>query len=141
MFKKELKEKLENIFKFTGDKRRTTFDAYSQEFEQDTLFIEIGEENPRITSAGVSMRIEGELVYFSQVDKIKYGNMIKLIEQALPIDKNKFFFYDIDKPNLSSQARMQNIVERRISFVYLYTGSYNPDKGEMTSLEMDCCNN
>lgn len=129
-------EKLTEIFKF----KKTTFDSYSQEFEQDTLFIEVDVTHERITKKGVSMRVTGDLIYFSQVDRIKYGKMIKLIEEANAIDKNGFFFYDVDKQNVSSQARMINIAERRISFVYLYLGPYDPDKGEITSLEMDCCN-
>lgn len=137
MFKKELKEKLESIFKF----KKTTFDAYSDEFEQDTLFIEVQDLLERVYSGGVSIKITGDLIYFSQVDKLKYGLMIKLIEQANAIDKNLFFFYDVDKQNVSSQAKLINIAERRVSFVYLYSGEYDPDKGEITSLEMDCCNN
>jgi len=136
MFKKQLKQQLESIFKF----RKTTFDAYSDDFEQDTLFVEVQEVSERVYGDGISMKVTGDLIYFSQVDKIKYGLMIKLIEQANAIDKNPFFFYDIDKQNVSSQAKIINIAERRISFTYLYTGEYDPDKGEITSLEMDCCN-
>lgn len=137
MFRKEMTKALENIFKF----KKTTFDAYSDEFEQDTLFVEVQQTHERVGKGIVAMRVTGDLIYFSQVDKIKYGTMIKLIEQSNASDKNPFLFYDIDKQNLSSQARMQNIAERRISFVYLYSGSYDPDKGEITSLDMNCCNN
>lgn len=136
MFRKELKEKLENIFKF----KKTTFDAYSQEFEQETLFIEVQETHERVLGKGsVSMKIVGDLIYFGQVDKIKFGQVIKSIEQANADDKKMFFFYDIDRQNTSSQSRIINLLERRISFVYLYNGQYDPDKGEITSLEMDCC--
>lgn len=137
MFKKEMIAKLIEIFKI----KKTTFDAYSDEYEQDTLFIEVDDCHERVHNGGVSMRVMGDLVYFSQVDRIKYGNMIKLLEQANAVDKKMFFFYDIDKQNVSSQARLQNIVERRISFVYLYNGEYDPDKGNITSLDMNCCNN
>ncbi len=137
MFKKEMIEKLGNIFKF----KKNTFDFYSTEFEQDTLFIEVVDCHERITDGLATAKIVGELVYFSQVDKIKYGQMIKSIEKASPIDKKNFFFYDIDKQNTSSQARMINIAERRISFVYLYEGQFDPDKGTITSLDMNCCNN
>jgi len=137
MFKKDMLKKLENIFKF----KKTTFDAHSDEFEQDTLFIEVQECKERITSKGAVIKVIADLIYFSQVDRIKYGNMIKLIEQANPIDKNPFFFYDIDKKNVSSQANIINITERRISCHFFYTGEYDPEKGEITSLDMDCCNN
>jgi len=137
MFKDKMKAQLKGIFKF----KDTTFDAYSDEYEQDVLFIEVRECIERVFSGGISMKVTGDLIYFSQVDRIKYGNMIKLIEKANASDKNPFLFYDIDNVNNSSQARIQNKVERRISFTYLYTGEFDPDKGEMTSLEMDCCNN
>lgn len=137
MFRKQMIKELEAIFKF----KKTTFNAYSDEFEQDTLFIEVQETHERVGKGIVAMRVTGDLIYFSQVDKLKYGTMIKLIEQANAIDKNPFFFYDVDKENVSSQARLQNITERRIGFVYLYSGQYDPDKGLLTTLEMDCCNN
>lgn len=137
MFKKEMKAKLEAVFKF----KKTTFDAYSQEYEQDVLFVEIHDCKESVKTDSVAMRITGDLVYFSQVDKIKYGQMIKLIELAKADDKNSFFFYDIDKQNVSSQARLIDIAERRISFQYLYKGQFDPDKGVITSLNMDCCNN
>lgn len=137
MFKKEMIKHLEAIFKF----KKTTFDAYSDEFEQDTLFVEVQDCKERVTKDGVAIKVVGDLIYFGQVDKIKYGKMIKLIEEANAIDKNPFFFYDIDRQNVSSQARMVNIAERRISFNFFYLGPYDPDKGEITSLEMDCCNN
>ncbi len=133
MFREKMKEDLTKIFKF----KKTTFDAYSAEFEQETLFIEVHDTHERMMEGKATARVVGELVYFSQVDKMKYGQVIKSIERAENIDKKKFFFYDIDKQNTSSQARLINIAERRISFVYLYEDQYDPDQGKITSLECE----
>lgn len=133
MFKKDLLRRLEIIFDFA----KTTFDAPSEEFEQDTLFIEIAFARPRMSnkSGGLeTAKVVGSLIVYSQDNRLAYGTFSKRIEQAPPAIKRPFFFYDIDTDDASSPARERNIHERRLSFVFLYESQYDPDKGQLTTL-------
>lgn len=131
MFRKEMQAKLSRIFGL----RKTTFDAYSDSFEQDTLFIQVLEANSRATTKNQTARVTGTLIVFSQMDKMPYGYFAKKIEQASGDDTKDFFFYDIDVSPANSPARVQNISERRVSFVYLYKAQYDPEHGTITSVE------
>ncbi len=130
--------KLEGIFGF----KKTTYDAPSANnangtFEQDVLFIEINEANSRVTQSGKAYsKVLGSLVVFAQMEKMPFGYFNKKIQQADPSLTGKFFFFDIDLNPASSPARIQNITERRLRFVYLYSGQYDPDHGELTGLEI-----
>lgn len=130
-------QKLADIFGF----RKTTYDAASVNsstgtFEQDTLFIEVNESNASVKEGKATARVTGSMVVFSQMDKMPFGYFNKRIQQADPELTRKFFFFDIDLNPASSPARIQNITERRLRFVYLYSGQYDPDHGELTSLEI-----
>lgn len=136
MFRSELQEKLSAIFGL----RKTTFDAPSVNssngsFEQDTLFIEINESNSRVTEGRAYAKVLGSLVVFSQMDKMPFGFFAKKIQQANHSLTKDFFFFDIDLNPVSSPARLQNITERRVRFVYLYSAQYDPAHGLITSLE------
>lgn len=129
-------EKLSQIFGM----RKTTFDAPSVNsttgsFEQDTLFIEINEANSRVTEGMAYSKVYGSLVVFSQMDKMPFGYFNKKIQKADKAYTKDFFFFDIDLNPASSPARLQNISERRVRFVYLYSAQYDPAQGSITSLE------
>jgi hypothetical protein len=136
VFRSELSHKLSQIFGF----KKTTFDApsvnsTSGSFEQDVLFVEINECSSRITNGKSYARVSGSLIVFSQVEKIPFGFFSKKIQQAESNLTKNFFFYDIDLNPANSPARIQNITERRIRFVYLYSAQYDPEHGSITSLE------
>jgi hypothetical protein len=136
MFRSELKSKLSQIFGFP----KTTFDApnlnsVNGSFEQDTLFIEVNETNARIHEGKSTARVLGSLVVFSQMEKLPFGFFNKKIEQAGNNLTKDFFFFDIDLNPISSPARYQNIAERRLRFVFLYSSQYDPSQGQITSLE------
>ncbi len=131
-----MKEKLSAIFGM----RKTTFDAPSDNssdgtFEQDTLFVEINECTSRMTEGRAYARVEGSLVVFSQMDKMPFGFFAKKIQQADRTMSKDFFFFDIDLNPANSPAKIQNISERRLRFVYLYSAQYDPAHGAITSLE------
>lgn len=137
MFRAELAEKLTQIFGF----KKTTFDAPSVSsttgtFEQETLFVEINEARSRVTEGKAFAKILGSIVCFSQMEKLPFGFFNKKIQQAPYALTKPFFFFDIDLNPANSPARIQNITERRARFVYLYSGQYDPDHGELTSLEI-----
>lgn len=131
MFRAELAEKLSQIFGF----KKTTFDTPGS-FEQDTLFIEINEAQSRVTDGRVFSKVTGSLVCFSQMEKLPFGFFNKKIQQAPASLTRPFFFFDIDLNPANSPARVQNITERRLRFVYLYSAQYDPDHGELTSLKL-----
>lgn len=137
MFRNDLRDRLENIFQF----KKTTFDAPSEEYEQETLFIEIEACRPRVSGKAGGLqtaRVVGNLVCYSQDNKLTYGYFIKAIEQATIRDRTltaPFFFYDIDVDLAESPARMVNIHERRVSFIFFYSSQYDPDKGELSDIE------
>jgi hypothetical protein len=133
MFRKSLQEKLKGIFGF----EKTTFDAPSDVFEQDTLFIEINQPRTRTSEGVVYARVEGQLVVYSQDNKLTYGFFNKRIELAEYSLKKDFFFYDIDANIENSPARLQNITERRVSFVFFFKAQFDPRLGELTSLETE----
>lgn len=136
MFRAELQSKLSTIFGM----RKTTFDAPTTDssdgsFEQDTLFIEVNECTSRVTEGRAYARVLGSLVVFSQVNKMPFGFFNKRIQQADHSLTKDLFFFDIDLNPANSPARFQNITERRLRFVYLYSAQYDPAQGSITSLE------
>ncbi len=135
MFRAELKDKLSRIFGMA----KTTFDAPTVKqdgsFEQDTLFIEVTECNSRVTEGMAYAKVQGSLIVFSQMDKMPFGFFHKKIQQADHSLTKELFFFDIDLNPASSPARFQNITERRVRFIYLYSAQYDPNHGSITSLE------
>lgn len=132
-----MEEKLGKIFGF----RKTTYDqpsvnASTGTFEQDTLFIQVDECNSSVKEGKATAKVSGSLTVFAQMDKMPFGYFNKRIQQADHELTRKFFFFDIDLNPVSSPARIQNITERRVRFVYLYSGQYDPEHGELTSLEI-----
>jgi len=135
VFRAEISQKLAAIFGF----RKTTFDAPSVgpggAPEQDTLFIEISEARTRATEGKVYSEVKGSIIVFAQMDKLPFGYFNKRIQKASHELTKGFIFFDIDLNPISSPARIQNITERRVRFVYLYSSDYDPEHGELTSLQ------
>ncbi len=135
MFRKDLLRRLEAIFQFD----KTTMLAASDAYEQDTLFVEILSSRSRVSGANggtETARVVGTLIVFSQEDRLPYGFFTKRIEQAAADLKAPLFFYDIDVDDVESPARLQNLHERRTSFLFLYDSQYDPDRGSLTSLTL-----
>jgi hypothetical protein len=131
MFKKDLSEKLKTIFGFS----KVTFDAPSDAFEQDTLFIEISECRSRASQGKAYAKVFGSVIVFSQENKLPFGFFNKRIEKAEHRLTKDLFFFNVDVTNEASPATLVNISERRASFVYFYNAQYDPALGELTTLE------
>lgn len=131
MFRKEMSEKLKEIFGV----KKVTFDEPGESFEQDTIFVQIQKSRCNTGQGKQTAKVEGALVLFCQRDKAPYGFFNKRIEQADAALKRDFLFFDMDVEALNSPARLQNISERRVSFVFLYSAQYDPNQGELTSVE------
>lgn len=136
MFRKDLQRRLEKIFGL----EKSTFLAPSDQFEQDTLFIEIETANTRLAGNDGGREtcvVAGSLVVFSQDNKMPFGFYAKAIERADAETKRPLFFHDVDVDLVTSPARMQNIHERRASFVFKYDSQYDPNRGQLTELEFE----
>jgi hypothetical protein len=131
VFKNNLKAKLERIFRF----KKTSFNAPSDQFEQDILFVNVDQVSSRIREGEESARVWGSLTIYSQMDKFPYGFLAKQIEKANFDDTRELFFYDFEEDPAGSPARMMNLSERRLKFLYLYKGQYDPNQGELTSVD------
>lgn len=133
MFKKEMQAKLKTIFGI----EKVTFDEPSESFEQDCIFIEILDCKSNTGQGIATSKVRGNLSIYSQKGKLPFGFFNKKIQQADSKDTGAFFFYDVDVELQNSQSRLIDIAERRASFVYLYSGQYDPNQGQITSLEFD----
>lgn len=135
MFRKDLMRRLEEIFGL----QKTTMFAASSEFEQDTLFVEILSSRSRVSGVNggrETARVVGSLFVYSQEDRLPYGFFAKRIEQAPAAVKAPLFFYDTDVDNVESEARLQNLHERRTSFIFLYDSQYDPDRGSINTVTL-----
>ena len=130
MFELALKQNLERIF----DTKKVTFNAADPEaLEQDTLFVDIERGSPRVKDGRVTAKVMGKAFIFAQNNKIPFGYFAKYIDKA-PADLTApFFFYDLEE-NLKVNI---NLVRRGFSFVYFFNGQYDPDLGNITSIDFE----
>ncbi len=133
MFKKEMQEKLKDIFGV----KKVTFADPGDSFEQDCIFIQVQECRSNVGPPRATAKVTGNIIMYCQIEKLSYGFFNKRIENAAPDLSKNFFFFDIDVDALNSPARIQNISERRTSFVYLYSAQYDPNQGQLTELELE----
>lgn len=134
MFKRDLKEKLTEIFGI----KKVTFDAPSESFEQDALFVDIASAPVRVIDARSTAKVSGSLTVYSKQEGLPFGFFHKRIAGAdWALTKN--FFFEAEQDISSSPARTVNISERRMGFLYLYSAQHDPNQGELTSLEIGGC--
>lgn len=136
MFRKALESRLQVIFGF----RKTTFEAPSDSFEQDTLFVEISDCKTRVMDARISAKVTGELVTYSRHDSHTYGALMKRLDKAPAQAKRDLFFYNVDRHIENSPASLVDIDERRTAFVFLFSAQHDPSLGAIISLELECAN-
>ncbi len=132
MFKKEMADKLKGIFGLA----KVSYDAPGESFEQDTLFIEIANCKSNTGQGKATARVNGQIVVFSEMNKLAFGFFNKRIQNASPELTKNFFFSELDVDALNSPARQVNISERRASFVYLYSAQYDPNQGLITEIDI-----
>lgn len=134
MFRNDLKRRLCAIFEV----KNTTYDAPSDSYEQDTLFIHVSKSTTRVSDqkkGRQTAKVEGTLTMYSQDNRLPFGFFNKRIENAEHQYTDNLFFFDIDVDVETSEARMQNIHERRVGFIFLYDDQYDPERGQLTSVE------
>lgn len=131
MFEAQLKSDLESIFKF---KLGATYQTPSDAQEQEKLFIQIDLSRNNVREKLMSSRVEGRLLVYANADKFPHGYFEKCIAEAPSELSRKFFFYDIT----GNSGTYQNIAERTASFYYFYSGQYDPNKGTINEVTIQC---
>lgn len=128
MFKEELKEKFKDIFGI----EKVTYDSVSESQEQGCLFVVIERSKNTIKEGKAVAMVYGSASIFAPTGKIPYGFFSKSINSASNELTRDLFFTDIE----SSNQGMRDLIELGFSFVYLYRGQYDPDIGELTSINL-----
>lgn len=127
MFEKSLQTKLRRIFELN----KVTFDAPSDENEQECLFIQVDDDLVRIKDGSEVHRVMGVCTVFALGNKMPFGYLSKQVRSAAYDDTKDLFFYDFE----SNVKVFGNIVRRSFSFVYFFSGQYNPPAGTIESVE------
>jgi hypothetical protein len=129
VFEKALAEKLQKIFQI----KKVSFDEISDSQEQECLFVEIESAKNSIKGGEEKSMVTGNCVIFGNAEKMRFGFFSKAIQEADPADTKDFFFFDFEV----NTRRYQNIVQRGLSFIYFYKAQYDPDTGEITSVDFN----
>lgn len=133
MFKKELQKNFEKIF----EGMKVTFNAPSDKFEQDTVFINISQAQSRPMKEKFTARVTGFIQIFAEHEKLPFGFMGRKIEQADFEYTKNLHFSGLDTENAASPARMVNLSERQAQFVFLFSQQYDPNQGTINQVTME----
>jgi hypothetical protein len=127
MFEKELAEKFKRIFDF----KKVRYDAASDSQEQECLFIDIQKSQNQVKDGKFVGKVTGKISVWANSEKLPYGYFSKRIAEADKADTKDLFFYELEQ----NAGTMGNIVERTSGFIYLFDMQFDPNVGEITSLE------
>ncbi len=133
MFKKDLTARLERIFGM----KKVSFNAPSESYEQDTIFINVAECISRPAKAKMLIQVTGFIQIFAQHENLPFGFMARKLEAAKLADVKDLFFFQVDAEVTNSQARLLNLSERQAKFVFLFSTQYDPNKGKLTSVTFE----
>lgn len=134
MFRASLQQNLEKIFGV----KKVTYNAPSDVYEQDSLFVNVQEVTSRIAPGkSAYARVMGNLTVYSHGARLPFGFFSKRIQAADSELTKDFFFFDLDVNALNSPARLQDISEIQGKFIFLYSSQYDPNQGELTDLELE----
>lgn len=136
MFRKELKQKLKDIFEV----KKVTFDLPGDEIdsqvvtpEQEVLFVDIQDSKSSVKDGKVIARVEGIGKMYGPVENLTYGFIPKRIQQAGHDKTKDFFFYNTEE----NRGRFVNVIERTFRFRFFYSSQYDPEVGTMTSIDFE----
>jgi hypothetical protein len=133
MFKKKLESQLKQIFEMPVKFQAPVYG--DEAMEQDTIFVEVQKCRPRVQGLRILDKVEGHLVVFSRDDQFTFGLFSKAVERSTAEARKGLSFFEMDTVLPESPARVQNLQETRSKFLYLFEDQYDPDKGELTSVE------
>lgn len=128
MFESKLRDTLKRIFQLD----RATYDQPGETQEQEVIFINVETSRNVIKDAVETAKVTGKIRVFANHDKLPYGYFSKCIAAADPSDTKDLFFYNLEE----NANTFLNISERTLSFIYFFSGQYNPEVGSMTSINI-----
>lgn len=127
MFEKELEAKFKTIFGV----KKVSYNEVSDSQEQECLFVQIENSLDQIKPGLERSIVTGSAVLFGVAEKIPFGFFSKAIQKADHALTKDFFFYDFEV----NTRRYVDIVQRGFSFKYFHEAQYDPDTGEITSVQ------
>jgi hypothetical protein len=127
VYEQELAQKFKRIFGV----EKVTYDLAGETQEQDTLFIEIEDSRNVVKDSKVHSYITGNAVIYGMSSKLPFAFFSKQIAEADLADTKDLYFFDFEK----NTRRFRNIVARQVSFIYFFSGQYDPDDGTITSVQ------
>jgi hypothetical protein len=133
MFKADLENRLKTIFEMPVKFEAPNYG--SEALEQDVVFVEVQKCRPRVQGDRILDKVMGQLVLFSRDDNVTFGFFTKAVERSTPAYRSGLSFFQMDTVLPESPARLQNLQETRSAFMFLYDSQYDPDKGELTSVD------
>lgn len=128
-----LKSRLKSIFDFD----KVTFDKPSESQEQEAVFVDVVKCESRIIDKREIHDVTAKVHAFANSEKLPLGYFSKCISNADPALKKEFFFYDFEE----SKGTYRNIVERSLSFRFLFDGQYDPNLGTLDELTLSYTEN
>lgn len=129
MFEKSLEDKFRAIFGV----KKVTYDAQSNAFEQECLFIEIDQPRIKIKDKRAIGRITGRAYMNGPNDKLKFGYFQACIDKASNALTKDLFFEEIE----TNDVRYRGLVQRGFSFTYFFNSQYDPSLGSIESIELN----
>ncbi len=126
MFEKKLSLQLEKIF----DLGKVSFDKPGDSHEQEGVFVEVARARTKVKDAREVAHITGKIHMFAASNKLPFGYIGKRIDAAEAADKDGLFFYEFEE----NKGMFRNIVERSVSFEYLFDSQYDPAIGRIDSV-------
>ncbi len=127
MFEKDLSAKLKRVF----DLDKVTYDMPSDSEEQECLFISIATAKNQVKDGLFVGKVTGTLTIHGNSEKMPYGYFTKRLSQSEPADIKDLFLYNFEENKMT----IGNITQRSADFIYLFSLQYDPNMGEITSLE------
>lgn len=129
MFEKDLQDKLRRIFRI----ERVTFDTPSETNEQEGIFIRIDTARNKIHNKKQTAKAQGAIRIYANNEKMPFGYLTKMLEMAAPADKRDIVFTALEE----NVGTYRNLVERSASFIYFFSGEYNPTVGHLEQVTVD----
>jgi len=126
VFGAQLAEQLKRIFSVS----KVTYAQLRENQEQDCIFVDIESAKSFPKNGTLKSKVTGVGTIFSNYEKIPFGHLNKRIQLADAADTKDLFFFDIDV----NTKTYVNLVQRTFSFVYFFSGQYDPDNGTLTSI-------
>jgi hypothetical protein len=79
-----------------------------------------------------SATFKAGFVYSRRTTNSPTDTSLKFIRLADPEDTKDLFFFDME----TNAGYFRNLTERSLSFVYFFSGQYDPSLGSITSIEI-----